>query len=82
MFEQVRIKPVATRSVQYKFGTEKFFKQYLKNQIEKEGKTLEVVHRVHFSMSSLIFETHKGKEAYAMLLNLTRACEEISGHRK
>ncbi|MEH7116952.1 hypothetical protein V7128_05925 [Neobacillus vireti] len=61
-----------------KFGSKEFFSRYVLNQIEKEGKTNEVIHRVHFAMSSLILETQKGKEAFSMIKNLTEACEELS----
>jgi len=52
------------QAVVHKFGSKEFFTDYLTNQIKKEGKGQEVVHRVHFSMSSLILETHKGIEAF------------------
>jgi hypothetical protein len=65
-----------------RFGSKEFFVNYVKNQIEKEGKTHEVVHRVHFAMSTLILETSKGKEALTMWKNLTEACEELSGMGK
>jgi hypothetical protein len=61
-----------------KFGSRDFFFHYLKNQIEKEGKTHEAIYRVHFAMSNLILETNKGKDALSMLNNLNLACEEIS----
>ncbi|MGG3562980.1 hypothetical protein ABES03_15410 [Neobacillus rhizosphaerae] len=62
-----------------KFGSIEFFDNYLRTQIVKEGRTTqEVIHRVHFAMSSIILETHKGKEAFNMLRNLTEACEKLS----
>jgi hypothetical protein len=61
-----------------KFGSKAYFRNYMKNAIEKEGRTQETVARVHFAMSSLILETHKGKEALTMLRNLTEAGEELS----
>jgi hypothetical protein len=61
-----------------KFGSNEFFRNYLRNQIEKEGKTQEVIHRVHFAITSLILDNFKGKEAFDMIRNLTAACEELS----
>jgi hypothetical protein len=61
-----------------KFGSKEFFLSYITNQIRKEGKGQEVIQRVHFSISSLIIETYKGKEAFTMLKNLTEACETLS----
>ncbi|MFX3623214.1 MAG: hypothetical protein ACE3JP_03985 [Ectobacillus sp.] len=66
----------------HKFGTKEFFEGYVKNQIEKEEKPQEVIHRVHFAMSSLILESLKGKEALSVLKNLTEVCEELSEWKK
>jgi hypothetical protein len=67
---------------QPKFGSKEFFVNYLSNQISEEGKTQEVIHRVHFAMSNFIFEVSKGKEALNMLKNLNDACEELSEYKK
>ncbi len=65
-----------------RFGSKEFFVNYLKNQIKKDGKTQEVVARVHFAMTSLIFESLTLKEALPMVKNLTEACEELSEIKK
>lgn len=74
--------PIQSKPVVHKFGSKEFFKDYMSNQIEKEGKTQEVIQRVHFSMTHLIVETYKGKEALDMIVNLTVAGEELSKPRK
>jgi hypothetical protein len=65
-----------------RFGSKEFFKSYIQNQINREGKQHKVIHRVHFAMSQLILETHKGREAFEMLKNLNNACEELSEYNK
>jgi hypothetical protein len=67
---------------QAKFGSKQFFLDYIGNQIKKEGNVQQTVARCHFAMSSLIFETHKGKDAFPMLKNLTEACESLSEWKK
>jgi hypothetical protein len=65
-----------------KFGSKEFFIDYVGNQIKKEGTVQQTVSRCHFALSSLIIETHKGKEAFTMLKNLTEACEQLSEWKK
>jgi hypothetical protein len=67
-------------TTKHKFGTIGFFKKYLDGQIERqpEANRQEVLHRVHFSMSCLILDEFKGKEALIMLKNLNVVCEEVS----
>jgi HKD family nuclease len=68
--------------VSYKFGTKQFFLDYIGNQIKKEGNVQQTVSRCHFAMTSLIFETHNGKDALVMVKNLTDACEVLSEWKK
>lgn len=65
--------------VKEKFGSTQFFENYLNGQLERDGKTHEVIHRVHFALSSLILETTKDKkQAFGMMRNLTNVCEKYS----
>lgn len=63
-----------------KFGTQTFFVNYISGQFEKESgaNRQEVIHRIHFSMSTFILEEFTGKQAITYLRNLNVACEEVS----
>jgi hypothetical protein len=66
-----------------KFGSKEFFLDYMKNQVEKEeAPKLEVIHRIHFSMTHFIFENFKGKQAIGYIRNLTEAGEEMTDWKK
>lgn len=67
-----------------KFGTKQFFLNFMTNAIEREPNKskVEVVQRVHFSLSQLIFETCNLKQAIVYVKNLTEAGEELTDWKK
>lgn len=71
------------KAVANKFGSKEYFLDYMNNQVEKEqGNKLEVIHRIHFSMTQFIFENFKGKQAMEFVKNLTDAGEELTEWKK
>lgn len=60
-----------------KFGTVEFFKNFMIRAIKEEKGGADTVNRITFAMSSLILETHKGKEALDFLKNLNEAGEFV-----
>jgi hypothetical protein len=75
-------KVVVAPAKEHKFGSKEFFIDYVGNQIKKENNVQQTVARCHFALSSLIIETHKGKEAFTFMKNLTEACEQLSEWKK
>ena len=67
-----------------KFGTKEYFVNFMNNAIEKEPEKnrVEVIQRVHFSLTQFIFEQYNMKQAMVYVKNLTDAGEELSQWKK